>query len=49
MRNSKPKSEVPAMKEKAAKDKNRQARQKSIDKEKKGRVSGLGNRNKVTA
>jgi hypothetical protein len=46
MRNSKPNSEMPAMKEKAAKDKDKQARQKSIDKEKKGRAGGSGNRSK---
>jgi hypothetical protein len=45
MRNSKPKSEMPAMKEKATKDKNKQARQKSLDKEKMGRAGGAGNRN----
>jgi hypothetical protein len=44
MRNSKPKSEMPAMKEKATKDRDKQARQKSIDKEKKGRAGGSGNR-----
>jgi hypothetical protein len=42
MRNNKPKSEMPAMKEKAAKDKDKQARQKSIDKERMGRTRGGG-------
>jgi hypothetical protein len=40
MRNNNPKSELPAMKEKAAKDKNKQARQRSIESEKKGRAGG---------
>ena len=42
MRNNKPKSEMPAMKEKAAKDKDKQARQKSIDKERMGQTRDSG-------
>lgn len=42
MRNNKPKSEMPAMKEKAAKDKDKQARQKSIDKERIGQTRESG-------
>jgi len=40
MQNNNPKSEMPAMKEKAAKDKDKQARQKSIDKERLGQIKG---------
>jgi len=45
MQNSNPKSELPAMKEKAAKDKDKQARQKSIDKERQGRAASTRNKN----
>jgi hypothetical protein len=44
MRNSKPKSEIPAMKERAAKEKDKQGRQKSRDKERKVRASAAGNK-----
>jgi hypothetical protein len=40
MRNSNPKSEMPAMKENATKDKDRQARQKSTDQERVGKIRG---------
>jgi hypothetical protein len=40
MQNNNPKSEMPAMKEKAAKDKDKQARQKSIDQERIGHSKG---------
>jgi hypothetical protein len=42
MRNNKPKSEIPAMKERASKDKDKQARQKSIDKERMGQTRESG-------
>jgi hypothetical protein len=45
MQNNHPKSELPAMKEKAAKDEYQQARQKSIDKERAGHGGGIGNSN----
>ena len=38
MQNTNPKSELPAIKEKAAKDKDKEGRQKSIDKERKART-----------
>jgi hypothetical protein len=39
MQKTNPKGELPAMKEHAAKDKDEEARQKSIDKERKGRAA----------
>jgi hypothetical protein len=45
MQNNNPKSEMPAMKEKAAKDKDKQGRQKSIDKERAGHTHGMGKTN----
>jgi hypothetical protein len=47
MQNTNPKSELPAMKEKAAKDKNKEARQKSIDMERKGRAAVHGAKESV--
>lgn len=38
MQNSNPKSDLPAMKEQAAKDKDKEPRQKSTDKERNGRA-----------
>jgi hypothetical protein len=43
MNDGNPKSELPAIKEKAAKDKDKQARQKSIDKERQRRSSSTRN------
>jgi hypothetical protein len=45
MKNSDPKSELRAMKEKAAKDKDKQARQKSIDKERQRPAARTSNKN----
>jgi hypothetical protein len=41
MQNNNPKSEMPAMKERAAKDKDKQARNKSIEREKAGHADGI--------
>ena len=41
MQNNDPQSELPAMKEKAGRDKDKAVRQRSIDNERKGREAGF--------
>jgi hypothetical protein len=46
VRNSRPKSELPKIKEEAATDKDKQARQRSIDTERQARESDAGKKKK---